>query len=72
MRDTVLGLLTLCTLSGCCPFGYTQDTYHEWGSDRLSSNDVQRIRTVCQTEASKKAVQHQNEFLKVATQACSQ
>ena len=72
MPKTMLGLIALFALSSCCPFGYTQDTDYEWSSNKLSANEVQRIRSACQAEANKKAVEHQNEFLQLAKQACGQ
>ena len=72
MLKPVLSLISVCTLSSCCVFGFTQDSYEEWDNPAFSANEVWHIRTSCQAEIKKKELEKKQEFLNTVKQSCSE
>lgn len=57
-------------LSGCCIFGYEQETHSEWVGGPLT--DVQAVKVLCEREVALAAAKAGEKFTRLVAEECAQ
>lgn len=69
-KNLLMFVLLPSLLSGCCMFGYEQDSHTEWVGGPLT--DVAAVKAVCEREVEQAAERAEQKFSKMVAEECAE